>query len=128
MEADYASGMRIQNHSATPSLNARRPAPSARAEDCGCSDRFDRGVTIKDLQLMREVEKQERIIRMSHALPWVTAAASGVAAYMATQHLLGPGLGAPLGLVIGAGVAEWISFIANQKLESAEAQLGLRQS
>jgi len=121
--------MQIQNSPSVhlPVATARPRASQAAAEASADVDRFDQAVTIKDLQLLRKIQTQEMVIRGSYAVPWVSAVLAGAGTYMATQSLLGAtGMAAPLGLLVGAGVAEWISAMANEKLEAAQAQLGVR--
>lgn len=121
--------MQIQNSPSVhlPVATARPRASQATDEGSSSPDRFDQALTIKDLQLLRKIQTQETVIRSSYAVPWVTAVLAGAGTYMATQSLLGAtGMAAPLGLLVGAGVAEWISAMAYEKLQSAEAQLGVR--
>lgn len=121
--------MQIQNSPSVhlPVATVRPRAGQATEEGSPGPDRFDHAVSIKDLQLLRKIQTQEMVMRSSYAVPWVTAVLAGAGTYMATQSLLGAtGMAAPLGLLVGAGVAEWISAIANEKLQTAQAQLGVR--
>lgn len=123
--------MRIQTNPMPQMPASRKPAASISAEDRAPQ------VAGQDMLLLNRISTQEKIIRGSYALPW-TGAAVGAAGvyYLAKTTVLSQfsaignhpgiwsgGLGLPVGLLLGAGLAEYLSTNAAVKVEEAEAQL-----
>lgn len=122
--------MRIQTN-INPLPTPRKPAPSNPSDDRAPQ------VTGQDMLLLNRIQTQETIMRASYALPWAGAAAGAAGFYyLAKTTVLSqfsaignhPGLwssalGLPVGLLLGAGLAEYLSTNAAVKIEEAEAQL-----
>jgi hypothetical protein len=124
--------MRIQTNPLPQFSANRKPASSSRSGDERAPE-----VSGQDMLLLNRISSQERIMRASYALPW-TGAAVGAAGvyYLAKTTVLSQfsaignhpgiwsgGLGLPVGLLLGAGLAEYLSNNAAVKVEEAEAQL-----
>lgn len=119
--------MRIQTNN-NPLPTVRKPAA-----------REDRApqVTGQDMLLLNRIQTQETIMRASYALPWAGAVAGAAGGYYLAKTtilsqfsaignhpgLWSSGLGLPVGLLLGAGLAEYLSTNAAVKIEEAEAQL-----
>lgn len=119
--------MRIQTNN-NPLPTVRKPAT-----------REDRApqVTGQDMLLLNRIQTQETIMRASYALPWAGAVAGAAGGYYLAKTtilsqfsaignhpgLWSSGLGLPVGLLLGAGLAEYLSTNAAVKIEEAEAQL-----
>ena len=120
--------MRIQTNT-NPLPPSRRPlAPSdVRAPQ----------VTGQDMLLLNRIQSQEKIMRAAYTLPWAGAVAGAAGGYYLAKTtilsqfsaignhpgLWASGLGLPVGLLLGAGLAEYLSTNAAVKIEEAEAQL-----
>ena len=123
--------MRIQNNlNPLPTGRkpvASRPAPEERAPQ----------VSAQELLLLNRIQTQENIIRASYTLPWAGAVAGAAGGYYLAKTtilsqfsavgnhpgLWATGLGLPVGLLLGAGLAEYLSTNAAVKIEEAETQL-----
>lgn len=120
--------MRIQTNN-NPLPTARKPAPPQ-------DDRAPQ-VTGQDMLLLNRIQTQETIMRASYTLPWAGAVAGAAGGYYLAKTtilsqfsaignhpgLWASGLGLPVGLLLGAGLAEYLSTNAAVKIEEAEAQL-----
>lgn len=120
--------MRIQtqNH-ITPPVSRKPIASDERAPQ----------VTGHDMLLLSEIKTQERIMMAAHTLPWAGAAVGALGTYyLAKTTILSQftpianhvgawsgGLGLPVGLLLGAGLAEYLSQNAASKIQDAEALL-----
>lgn len=94
-------------------------------------------VTGQDMLLLNEIKSQERIMAAAHTLPWAGAAVGALGTYyLAKTTILSQftpianhvgawsgAMGLPVGLLLGAGLAEYLSNNAASKIEAAEAQL-----
>lgn len=122
--------MRIQNNH-IPQLPAARKPVASLADDKAPQ------VSGQDMLLLNRIQSQERLMRASHALPWTGAAVGAAGVYYLAKTtvlsqfsavgnhpgLWSSGLGLPVGLLLGAGLAEYLSNNAAVKIEEAEAQL-----
>ncbi|MBX3168767.1 MAG: hypothetical protein KF760_15235 [Candidatus Eremiobacteraeota bacterium] len=122
--------MRIQTNHTPPRLAGRKPVASL-------SDDKAPQVTGQDMLLLNRIQSQERLMRASYALPWTGAAVGAAGVYYLAKTtvlnqfsaignhpgLWSSGLGLPVGLLLGAGLAEYLSTNAAVKIEEAEAQL-----
>lgn len=125
--------MRIQTNYTPQKPAARKPVASL-ADDKAPQ------VTGQDMLLLNRIQSQERLIRASYALPWTGAAVGAAGVYYLAKTtvlsqfsavgnhpgLWSSGLGLPVGLLLGAGLAEYLSTNAAVKIEEAEAQLSGR--
>jgi len=120
--------MRIQTQ---PNINppvSRKPI---------ASDERAPQVTGQDMLLLGEIKSQERIMAAAHTLPWAGAAVGALGTYYLAKTtilsqlapvanhagLWSGGMGLPVGLLLGAGLAEYLSTNAASKIEEAETQL-----
>ena len=122
--------MRITQNNSTP------PPASRKLASPKDDDRAPQ-VTGQDMLLLSRINSQERIMRVSYSLPWAGAAVGAAGAYYLAKTtvlsnvsaignhpgLWSGGLGLPVGLLLGAGLAEYLSTNAAAKIEEAEAQL-----
>ena len=120
--------MRIQTQNHPNPPVSRKPIPS---------DERAPQVTGLDMLLLTEIKSQERIMAAAHARPGAGAAVGALGTYyLAKTTLLSQfapvanhvgmwagGMGLPVGLLLGAGLAEYLSNNAASKIEEAEAQL-----
>ncbi len=79
----------------------------------------------QDLVLLGQIKTQENIIRLSHGVPWATALATATGVYYLANHSMKVAgiMGLPAGLLLGAGLAEYLSNQASFKISEAQAQL-----
>lgn len=76
-------------------------------------------VSAQEMQLMRRIQTQEWIMAGSYTLP-VAAIALG---YMGTNTALGAAVAIPVGVLLAAGIADYLSGNAQAKIDQAQAQL-----
>ncbi len=121
--------MRITQNNPTPPASRKLVSPKD-------DDRAPQ-VTGQDLLLLNRIRSEERVMRASYTLPWAGAAVGAASAYYLAKTtvlsnvsaignhpgLWSGGLGLPVGLLLGAGLAEYFSTSAAAKIEAAEAQL-----
>ena len=122
--------MRIQTNN-NPLPSSRKPSAPAPG-DVRAPE-----VTGQDMLLLNRIQSQEKIMRASYTLPWAGAVAGAAGGYYLAKTtvlsqfsaignhpgLWASGLGLPVGLLLGAGLAEYLSTNAAVKIEEAEAQL-----
>ncbi|MBS2035402.1 hypothetical protein JST97_10460 [bacterium] len=94
-------------------------------------------VTGQDMLLLNRIRSQERIMAASYAMPWTGAVVGAAGAYYLAKTTVlsnisaignhpamwSGGLGLPVGLLLGCGLAEYFSNNAAARIEEAEAQL-----
>lgn len=94
-------------------------------------------VTGQDMLLLSRIRSQERIMTAAHSMPWAGAVVGAAGAYYLAKTtvlsnlsavgnhpaLWSGGLGLPVGLLLGCGLAEYMSTNAAARIEEAEAQL-----
>ncbi len=122
--------MRIQTNN-NPLPSSRKPSAPAPGDERAPE------VTGQDMLLLNRIQSQEKIMRASYTLPWAGAVAGAAGGYYLAKTtvlsqfsaignhpgLWASGLGLPVGLLLGAGLAEYLSTNAAVKIEEAEAQL-----
>lgn len=127
--------MRIQTNYSPPPTTRRPSAPPPVADELRAPQ-----VTGQDLLLLNRIKTQETVMRTSYAMPWAGALAGAAGGYYLAKTtvlsqfaaignhpgLWASGLGLPVGLLLGAGLAEYLSTNAAVKIEEAEAQLTRR--
>ncbi len=125
--------MRIQTNHTPHKPATRKPVASM-------TDQKAPQVSGQDMLLLNRIQSQENVIRASYALPWTGAAVGAAGVYYLAKTtvlsqfsavgnhpgLWSSGLGLPVGLLLGAGLAEYLSTNAAVKIEEAEAQLSGR--
>ena len=93
-------------------------------------------VTAQDLVLLDNIKTQENIMRLSQGVPWASALAGAAATYYMADHTLmlanhslslSGFVGLPVGLLLGAGLAEYLSSQAYDKMQTAQAELSCNQ-
>ena len=113
------------------------PTPPAGRKLISSKDDRAPQVTGQDQLLLNRIHSQERVMRAAYTMPWAGAAVGAAGAYYLAKTtvlsnlpaignhpaLWSGGLGLPVGLLLGCGLAEYLSTNAAAKIEEAEAQL-----
>lgn len=108
--------MRISNHPPQLPQNLRSSRPDA--------PQAPPAATAQDMILLGHINRQESIVRLSHTVPYASAIVGAATVYYLAKSIPISGLvGLPTGLLLGAGLAEWMSNNAMAKIERFEAQL-----
>ena len=107
----------------------QNPAPARRSPALGNSQpEAPPPVTAQDMLLIRQIEKDETLLRVAHGIPWATTAMTSAAWYMISKSIPQAGwLGLPIGLLLGAGIAESWSERIQERISQAQAELSNNQ-
>lgn len=80
--------------------------------------------TAQDMVLLGRINRQENIVRLSHTVPYASAIVGAATVYYLAKSIPISGMvGLPTGLLLGAGLAEYMSNSAMANIERYEAQL-----